>query len=107
MLCSSDKATVHIFSIKDQTLNKKLRYVCTYVHYNDIVSYSLHSCSLPAVGILSRAVSSYTESQWGLAQFSLAKEGQCVCAFSGSRSVVGKFSPIRMVYSRLLFSSFL
>jgi WD40 repeat protein len=73
MLCSSDKATVHIFSIKDQTLNKKL---------------SLHSCSLPAVGILSRAVSSYTESQWGLAQFSLAKEGQCVCAFSGSRSVV-------------------
>ncbi|CAI8040673.1 WD repeat domain phosphoinositide-interacting protein 4 [Geodia barretti] len=68
MLCSSDKATVHIFSIKDQTLNKKL--------------------SLPAVGILSRAVSSYTESQWGLAQFSLAKEGQCVCAFSGSRSVV-------------------
>ena len=43
MLCSSDKATVHIFSIKDQTLNKKLRYVCTYVHYNDIISTYIHA----------------------------------------------------------------
>ena len=35
LLCSSDKATVHIFAVKDQTLNKKLRYAmhaCTYMY---------------------------------------------------------------------------
>ena len=104
LLCSSDKATVHIFAIKDQTLNKKSRYsslvwlpnvhcTCTCISgkYVYIVFYScLPFPSLSAVGLLSRAVSSYTESQWGLAQFSLPKEGQCVCAFSGSKSVVGQ-----------------
>ena len=38
---------------------------------------------------LGRTVSSYTESQWGLAQISLPKEGQ---TFSGSKPVVAIYS---------------
>ena len=34
-------------------------------------------------------MSTYTNSQWGLAQFTLPKEGHCVCAFSDNKSAVG------------------
>ena len=36
LLCSSDKATVHVFAVKDQTLNKKSRYMCNVLFVPDM-----------------------------------------------------------------------
>lgn len=33
----------------------------------------------------------YVESQWGLANFTVAAECACICAFGPSHSVIGKF----------------
>eukprot|EP00918_Siedleckia_nematoides_P076507 GHVU01167226.1.p1 GENE.GHVU01167226.1~~GHVU01167226.1.p1 ORF type:complete len:349 (+),score=33.92 GHVU01167226.1:17-1063(+) len=64
-LCaSSDKGTVHIFAIKDQKLNK--------------------TSTLKKMGFLGP----YVESQWGLANFTVAAECACICAFGPGNSVI-------------------
>lgn len=68
LCCSSDKGTVHVFAVRDQSLNKK--------------------SSLAQVGLLSKAVGTYMDSQWGMAQFSLTSESPCVCAFVGDKKSV-------------------
>jgi WD40 repeat protein len=64
-LCaSSDKGTVHIFAVKDTSLNKR--------------------STLKKVGLLGH----YGESQWGLASFTVSAECACVCAFAPSTNAV-------------------
>ncbi|XP_065842631.1 WD repeat domain phosphoinositide-interacting protein 4-like isoform X4 [Oscarella lobularis] len=64
-LCaSSDKGTVHIFALRDQTLNRKSR--------------------LPNLGLLAQ----YSASQWGLAQFSVPIDCMCKCMFTHSNAVI-------------------
>jgi len=64
-LCvSSDKGTVHIFALKNTSLNKR--------------------SSLAKIGFLGQ----YVESQWGLANFTVAAEQPCICAFGSGSSVV-------------------
>lgn len=66
LCCSSDKGTVHIFALKDSDLNRKS---------------SLSTLSF---------FSSYVESQWALANFTVPPEMACICAFLSSNTVVGK-----------------
>ncbi|XP_064403806.1 WD repeat domain phosphoinositide-interacting protein 4-like isoform X2 [Halichondria panicea] len=68
LCCSSDKGTVHIFAVKEQSLNKK--------------------SSLAQVSLLGMTMGPYVDSQWGLAQFSLPNESPCVCAFIGDKKSV-------------------
>jgi WD40 repeat protein len=64
-LCSSsDKGTIHIFAIKDTSLNKR--------------------SSLKKIGFRGQ----YAESQWGLANFTVPAECACICAFGPSNSVI-------------------
>ncbi|XP_071501508.1 WD repeat domain phosphoinositide-interacting protein 4-like [Diadema antillarum] len=64
-LCaSSDKGTVHIFALKDTSLNRR--------------------SSLAKVGLLGP----YAESQWGITNFTVPAECACVCAFGPQSSVV-------------------
>eukprot|EP00058_Branchiostoma_floridae_P011907 XP_002597395.1 hypothetical protein BRAFLDRAFT_113873 [Branchiostoma floridae] len=64
-LCaSSDKGTIHIFAIKDTSLNKR--------------------STLRKVGFLGQ----YVESQWGLANFTVPPECACICAFGPNSSVI-------------------
>ncbi|ESP03877.1 hypothetical protein LOTGIDRAFT_185244 [Lottia gigantea] len=64
-LCaSSDKGTVHIFAVKDTSLNKKSKF--------------------QKMGFLGP----YVESLWGLASFTVPAERACVCAFSSNQSVI-------------------
>ncbi|ELT94793.1 hypothetical protein CAPTEDRAFT_208377 [Capitella teleta] len=64
-LCvSSDKGTVHIFAIKDTALNRR--------------------SSFKKMGFLG----SYVESQWGLANFTVAAECACICAFAPNNAVI-------------------
>lgn len=67
-LCvSSDKGTVHIFAIKDTKLNKKS-------HFQKM-SFLGH-------------IGQYVDSQWGLANFTVAAECACICAFGPGQSVI-------------------
>lgn len=64
-LCvSSDKGTVHVFALKNTSLNKR--------------------SSLAKIGFLGQ----YVESQWGLANFTVPAERPCICAFGSGSSVV-------------------
>ena len=64
------------------------------------------TCSLAQVGIFGKAIGSYVESQWGLAQFALPNESPCSCAFVGDkRTVVGELFYL-FVCLCLHFSSF-
>ncbi|XP_025076265.1 WD repeat domain phosphoinositide-interacting protein 4-like [Pomacea canaliculata] len=64
-LCaSSDKGTVHIFAVKDTTLNRR--------------------STFKSMGFLGP----YVESQWGLANFTVSSECPCVCAFTDNQTVV-------------------
>ncbi|XP_063962528.1 WD repeat domain phosphoinositide-interacting protein 4-like isoform X1 [Lytechinus pictus] len=64
-LCaSSDKGTVHIFALKDTSLNRR--------------------SSLAKVGLLGP----YAESQWGLTNFTVPAECACICAFGPQSSVI-------------------
>ncbi|CAH1256691.1 WD repeat domain phosphoinositide-interacting protein 4-like isoform X1 [Branchiostoma lanceolatum] len=64
-LCaSSDKGTIHIFALKDTSLNKR--------------------STLRKVGFLGQ----YVESQWGLANFTVPPECACICAFGPNSSVI-------------------
>ncbi|XP_014671280.1 PREDICTED: WD repeat domain phosphoinositide-interacting protein 4-like [Priapulus caudatus] len=64
-LCSSsDKGTVHIFALKDSSLNRR--------------------STFQKMGFLGQ----YVESQWGLANFTVAAECACVCAFGPSTNCV-------------------
>jgi len=64
LCCSSDKGTVHIFALKDSDLNRKS---------------SLSTLSF---------FSSYVESQWALATFTVPPEIACICAFLSSNTVI-------------------
>jgi len=64
LCCSSDKGTIHIFALKDTHLNRR--------------------STLSKMGGL---LGTYVESQWALANFTVAAECACICAF-GSRSSV-------------------
>ncbi|KAL5503232.1 hypothetical protein EMCRGX_G010150 [Ephydatia muelleri] len=68
LCCCSDKGTVHVYAVKDQSLNKK--------------------SSFAHISLLGRALGSYVDSQWGLALFSVPNESPCVCAFLGDRKTV-------------------
>ncbi|XP_071131652.1 WD repeat domain phosphoinositide-interacting protein 4-like [Mytilus galloprovincialis] len=64
-LCaSSDKGTVHIFAVQDMELNRR--------------------STFKTMGFLG----TYVESQWGLANFTVAAECACICAFGPSHSVI-------------------
>lgn len=64
-LCaSSDKGTVHIFALKDTSLNKR--------------------STLAKMGFLGQ----YVESQWALANFTVPSECPCICAFGPGSSVI-------------------
>ncbi|KAK6171371.1 hypothetical protein SNE40_019576 [Patella caerulea] len=64
-LCaSSDKGTVHIFAIKNTSLNR--------------------TSTFKKMGFLGP----YVESQWGLANFTVPAERACVCAFSSNQAVI-------------------
>lgn len=64
-LCSSsDKGTVHIFAVKDTSLNKR--------------------STFNRMGFLGP----YIESQWGLANFTVSNECPCMCAFSDNQTVI-------------------
>ncbi|KAJ8314728.1 hypothetical protein KUTeg_006878 [Tegillarca granosa] len=64
-LCaSSDKGTVHIFAVKNTSLNKR--------------------STFKTMGFLGP----YVESQWGLANFTVAAECACICAFGPGNSVI-------------------
>lgn len=65
LCCSSDKGTVHIFALKDTDLNRKS---------------SLSTLSF---------FSSYVESQWALANFTVPPEMPCICAFLSQDIVIG------------------
>lgn len=65
-LCaSSDKGTVHIFALKDVHLNKRSTFK-----------------KMSFLG-------NYIESQWALANFTVAAERACVCAFGNNNTVYG------------------
>ncbi|VVC26648.1 WD40/YVTN repeat-like-containing domain,WD40-repeat-containing domain,WD40 repeat [Cinara cedri] len=64
LCCSSDKGTVHIFALKDTDLNRKS---------------SLSTLSF---------FSSYVESQWALANFTVPPEMPCICAFLSQDVVI-------------------
>ncbi|XP_022083569.1 WD repeat domain phosphoinositide-interacting protein 4-like isoform X3 [Acanthaster planci] len=64
-LCaSSDKGTVHIFALKDTSLNRR--------------------STFSKMGFLGQ----YVESQWGLANFTVPAESACACAFGQQTSVI-------------------
>ncbi|CAB4023011.1 WD repeat domain phosphoinositide-interacting 4-like [Paramuricea clavata] len=64
-LCaSSDKGTVHIFALKDTSLNKR--------------------STLSKMSFLGQ----YVESQWALANFTVPSECPCICAFGPGNSVI-------------------
>lgn len=63
LCCSSDKGTIHIFALKDTHLNRR--------------------STFSKMGFLG----TYVDSQWALANFTVAAECACICAF-GSRSSV-------------------
>lgn len=64
-LCaSSDKGTIHIFAVKDTSLNRR--------------------STFKKMGFLG----TYVESQWGLASFTVAAECACICAFGPGHSVI-------------------
>lgn len=66
-LCaSSDKGTIHIFALKDTQLNRR--------------------SSFAKMSFLGQ----YVESQWALANFTVAAECACVCAFGPKSTVYGK-----------------
>lgn len=68
-LCaSSDKGTVHIFALKDVHLNKRSTFK-----------------KMSFLG-------NYIESQWALANFTVAAECACVCAFGHNNTVYGEYS---------------
>lgn len=60
---SSDKGTIHIFALKDTHLNRR--------------------STFQSIGILGQ----YVDSQWALANFTVAAECACVCAFGLNSSV--------------------
>ncbi|XP_025424743.1 WD repeat domain phosphoinositide-interacting protein 4-like isoform X2 [Sipha flava] len=64
LCCSSDKGTVHIFALKDPDLNRR--------------------SSLSTLGFFS----SYIESQWALATFTVPPEVACICAFENQNTVM-------------------
>ena len=64
LVVSSDKGTIHIFALKDTHLNRR----------------STLSNMSPLFG-------SYMESQWAFANFTVAAECACVCAFGPNSSV--------------------
>ncbi|GFY75286.1 WD repeat domain phosphoinositide-interacting protein 4, partial [Trichonephila inaurata madagascariensis] len=65
-LCaSSDKGTIHIFALKRTYLNKRLTF----------------SSAARWMG------STYVESQWAFANFTVAQECKCICAFGPNSSV--------------------
>lgn len=67
-LCaSSDKGTIHIFALKDTHLNRR--------------------STFSKMAFLGQ----YVESQWALANFTVAAECACVCAFGPKSAVYGKF----------------
>jgi len=63
LCCSSDKGTIHIFALKETRLNRR--------------------STFSKMGFLGQ----YVESQWALANFTVAAECACICAF-GSRTSV-------------------
>jgi WD40 repeat protein len=64
-LCvSSDKGTVHIFAIADQSINRK------------------STLAQVGIGQISKAVGTYVKSQWDCTQFTLPSETPCLCMFS-------------------------
>ncbi|GFR22486.1 WD repeat domain phosphoinositide-interacting protein 4 [Trichonephila clavata] len=64
-LCaSSDKGTIHIFALKRTYLNKRLTFSSA-----------------------ARWMGSYVESQWAFANFTVAQECKCICAFGPNSSV--------------------
>lgn len=64
-LCaSSDKGTIHIFAIKNTSLNR--------------------TSTFKKIGFLGQ----YVESQWGLANFTVSAECACKCAFGSGNSVI-------------------
>ena len=66
-LCaSSDKGTVHIFALKDTNLNKRSKF---------------SNIGIP---------NTYVNSQWALANFTVAAECACICAFGTKNTVYGK-----------------
>lgn len=66
LCCSSDKGTVHIFAIKNISLNKRSLMQQT------------------------RIFGGYGDSQWALTKFTVPPESACICAFTESNSVIGK-----------------
>jgi len=67
-LCaSSDKGTIHIFALKNTHLNRR--------------------STFSKMSFLGQ----YVESQWALANFTVAAECACICAFGPKSSVYGKF----------------
>lgn len=83
-LCaSSDKGTVHIFALKDTNLNKRSKF---------------SNMGIP---------NTYVNSQWALANFTVAAECACICAFGTKYTVYGLyilffFCSIIITYSPLL-----
>ena len=67
-LCaSSDKGTVHIFALKDTNLNKRSKF---------------SNMGIP---------NTYVNSQWALANFTVAAECACICAFGTKYTVYGLY----------------
>lgn len=64
LCCSSDKGTIHIFALKDTHLNRR--------------------STFSKMGFLGQ----YVESQWALANFTVAAECACICAFKTRASVI-------------------
>ena len=62
LCCSSDKGTVHIFALANTQLNRRSKF--------------------QSLGVFSR--SSYFESQWALASFTVSAECACICAFGAN-----------------------
>ncbi|MCL4120864.1 UNVERIFIED_CONTAM: hypothetical protein GTU68_041406 [Idotea baltica] len=63
LCCSSDKGTVHIFALKDKSLNRRSTF-----------------SRMSFLG-------GYVESQWALANFTVPPESACVCAFGANSNV--------------------
>ncbi|XP_070536658.1 WD repeat domain phosphoinositide-interacting protein 4-like isoform X3 [Ptychodera flava] len=66
LAASSDKGTVHVFALRDTTLNRRSKF-----------------SKMGKVGLLGP----YVESQWGLASFTVPAECACICAFGTASSV--------------------
>lgn len=63
LVASSDKGTIHIFALKDTSLNRR--------------------STFSNMGF----ISPYVESQWALANFAVTAECACICAFGSKSSV--------------------